>query len=112
MSGDPRDSAYSETAPTQAMEAELYQLALELRGVPVDTQTHTLHLRALDLKREVSSWHGKAPEKPRAAAVRDEIAYLRSEAARWRADLRSGRERTCMVQTRAGCLGLGRDGHT
>jgi hypothetical protein len=37
-------------------EAMLYTLALQLRRLPVNDRTHRLHVRALELKRDLARW--------------------------------------------------------
>ncbi len=51
----------------------LYQLASQLRSMPFD---RGVHLRALQLKREVRAWETAAPTAERVDAVLDEIRSM------------------------------------
>jgi hypothetical protein len=66
------------------LERELYELALELRRVPVVEKSRRVHVRALELKREIMR-AGADEEALRSA--RDEIGRLRAEAIRLRRQL-------------------------
>jgi hypothetical protein len=61
----------------------LFTLAAELRFVPIEERTMRLHLRALELKREVRAWqaaaHEREPTKEEIGAVMDEIRRLAGE---------------------------------
>lgn len=61
-------------------ERALHVLARDLRAVPVNAATRRLHLRALELKREVARWHDVEPDVPTRCAVLDEIEELSREA--------------------------------
>jgi hypothetical protein len=62
----------------------LHELALELCQVPVDSHTRELHLRALQLKRDVAAWKSApAPDAIRRAVVA-ELGELRGQATAWR----------------------------
>ncbi|HVH40821.1 MAG TPA: hypothetical protein VM925_00715 [Labilithrix sp.] len=65
-------------------ERSLFDLASQLRRIPLESKTKPLHLRALELKREVASWRGRVPDLRTRAAVLDEIEQLAREAQRHR----------------------------
>lgn len=60
-------------------ERALHVLARDLRAVPVDGTTRRLHLRALELKREVARWRDAEPDVPSRCAALDEIEELSRE---------------------------------
>jgi hypothetical protein len=63
--------------------ALLYDLAVVLRCVPLSPETRDLHVRALELKRDVGRWASEQPPAPlREAAIR-EILDLRRQASMW-----------------------------
>ena len=67
----------------------LFELAAELRFVPVEERTRRLHLRALELKREVRSWRTQPPELAACDALCDEVQSLADEARRVQAERHS-----------------------
>lgn len=77
----------------RAAEAEqlLFELARELRFVPIEPRTTKAHLRALELKREVRAWCERPPDDDTIAAVLDEIRRLSEEAMRLRAEVPNGK---------------------
>ncbi|HEY8077325.1 MAG TPA: hypothetical protein VIF62_24535 [Labilithrix sp.] len=58
---------------TTFAEELLYRLALQLRSMPFD---RGMHLRALQLKREVRAWETTPPDASRVDAVLDEIRSM------------------------------------
>lgn len=64
----------------QRAERLLFELASELRFVPVDEGNRGLHVRALELKAALSRWIGAPPPPEERRAVCDEIASLRARA--------------------------------
>lgn len=77
-------------------EALLHALATELRNVPVDERTQALHVRALQLKREVTQW-GEAIAAEVRDQVLEELHALRAETAHWQ-DAPSGRQMADALQ--------------
>lgn len=63
-------------------ERSLFALASELRRVPLDASTKGLHLRALELKREIARWRGRPPDPREPNAVLEEIERLAEETRR------------------------------
>ncbi len=78
--GPPSDLA----ADQHRAERLLAELAIELRRVPVDEHTRTLHLRALALKRAVMRWPDDQPDESVRHAVVDEVRVMQKEALDWR----------------------------
>lgn len=74
----------------RGIERDLYELALELRRVPVDEGSRKVHVRALELKRELGK--GAALDEHALRAVREEIRGLLAEAIRLRRELLTGRQ--------------------
>lgn len=72
-------------------ESLLHELATELRRVPMCERTRELHIRALTLKREVSSWGVLEPGGPQRGAVITELGDLHRKAHRYR-ELPTGRQ--------------------
>lgn len=66
------------------IERLLFELAAELRFVPVEGSARTLHVRALELKREVRAWHEAPPESAKVDTVLSEIEELTERARRER----------------------------
>jgi hypothetical protein len=77
-------------ARARIAEQRLFELASELRFVPIDGRATRTHLRALELKREVRSWESRAPDEARMNAVLDELRALSLEARQLRSELRTG----------------------
>jgi hypothetical protein len=71
-------------------EALLMDLAADLRQVPVEEATRTLHTRALQLKRSVAVWSAGFPDEATRQSTCDEILALQQEAREFRGRLRSG----------------------
>jgi hypothetical protein len=67
-------------ARARVAERRLFELARELRSVPVDGRATRTHLRALELKREVKSWESAVPDEARVDAVLEEVRRLSAEA--------------------------------
>ena len=63
----------------------LHVLAHDLRRIPFVESTRRLHVRALELKREVALWSVDAPDVTTRSTTLDEIETLSGEARRWRA---------------------------
>jgi hypothetical protein len=61
-------------------ESLLHALALELRKVTIDGQTQALHVRALQLKHEVTQWRVVSPGADERRRVLGEICALHDEA--------------------------------
>jgi hypothetical protein len=61
-------------------ERSLYVLATELRRIPLDTATKRLHLRALELKRNVARWREHPPSRETAVSTLEEVEALAREA--------------------------------
>jgi hypothetical protein len=61
-------------------ERGLYVLATELRRIPLDAVTRRLHLRALELKRNVARWREHPPSRETAASTLEEVEALAREA--------------------------------
>lgn len=78
--------------PTKIRAAEqlLYELARDLRFVPIEPRTMRVHLRALELKREVRAWGSAPPDEGAMTAVIDEARQLSDEARRLRAEVPNG----------------------
>ncbi len=74
----------------RSIERDLYELALELRRVPVDERSRKVHVRALELKRELRKV--AALDEHALRAVREEIRGLLAEAIRLRRELLTGRQ--------------------
>lgn len=68
----------------------LFELARELRFVPIEPRTMKAHLRALELKREVRGWSERAPREEAMKAVLEEIRRLSEEAGRLRVEVPTG----------------------
>jgi hypothetical protein len=64
----------------RAAEAELHELALELRRLPPDEGTLGLHRAALGLKRDLSRWHTERPAQAAVSAALERIGQMRREA--------------------------------
>ncbi len=64
-------------------EALLYDLATVLRCVPLGSHTRALHVRALELKRDVCRWPADRPAPSARRAALEELVGLRREAAMW-----------------------------
>jgi hypothetical protein len=60
----------------QRAEAILHDLAAELRLVPLEEHTSHLHIRALELKREVARWAQTCPPRESRVAAIDELVEL------------------------------------
>jgi hypothetical protein len=60
----------------------LHELALDLRHVPVDGQTQALHVRALQIKRDVIRWADQSLAAEERTRVLDELSELRAVARR------------------------------
>jgi len=76
----------SETlANARAAEQLLFELARDLRYVPIEPRTMRAHLRALELKREVRTWAESSPDEATVKGVLAEIRRLSAEAHRLRA---------------------------
>ena len=67
---------------TRNAQALLHTLALELRHVPVDGQTQAIHVRALQLKRDVTHWQESLAAEAR-ERVLEELSDLCAEAVQW-----------------------------
>jgi hypothetical protein len=65
---------------TTHAENQLFALAMELRRVPVQSRTRELHLRALELKRDVARWRASRPGESERERVFAEIEALTREA--------------------------------
>jgi hypothetical protein len=77
-------------AKARAAEGLLFDLAAELRFVPIQGEATRTHLRALELKRELRSWEEKPPDDgARIDAVLEELRRLSVEARRYRQELRT-----------------------
>lgn len=70
----------------------LFALAIELRRVPIQPgpleeprRTRGLHLRALELKRDVALWRASPPSEAERESVFAELVELTREAHSWRA---------------------------
>lgn len=74
----------------RAVEQLLYELARDLRFVPIEPRTMRAHLRALELKREVRAWASAPPDEGAMTAVIDEARRLSDEARRLRAEVPTG----------------------
>jgi hypothetical protein len=75
--GDRGTSTSSNLAADQhRAESLLSELATELRRVPVDEHTRSLHLRALALKRAVMHWAEQHPDESIRHAVVDEVLAM------------------------------------
>jgi len=85
--GPPSDLAMDQ----QDAERLLSELAIQLRGVPLDGRTSPLHLRALALKRTVMRWSDDQPDESLRHAVVDEVRVMQEEALEWRRLAGSGR---------------------
>jgi hypothetical protein len=72
------------TSDQHRAESLLAELATDLRWVPVDGRTRTLHLRALSLKREVMRWSEELPEESIRHSLLDEVVEMQAEARDWR----------------------------
>jgi hypothetical protein len=57
-------------------ERQLYALASQLRNVPASGPTRELHLRALQLKRELARWRTQLPDPAVREAVFSELEEL------------------------------------
>ncbi|HZU83102.1 MAG TPA: hypothetical protein VE987_09310 [Polyangiaceae bacterium] len=73
-------------------EALLFDLAADLRLVPVEETTRALHIRALQLKANVVLWSADSPDEGARRAVCAEIAALHEQARDCRRRMRSGRQ--------------------
>jgi hypothetical protein len=78
-------SAVDRSLEADASHAEslLYELAVTLRRVPVEESTRRMHVRALDLKRQVVRWRADQPPRDERLSALDEIDQLAQEAAFW-----------------------------
>jgi hypothetical protein len=72
------------TCADRRLQAEtlLHEVATELRGLPFEESTRSLHLRALALKRAIAGWADREPEDGELVAVCEEIGSLEREARR------------------------------
>lgn len=61
-------------------ERALFVLANELRRVPLEPDTRRMHVRALELKREVARWRDRRPDIRERSAILEEIEALAREA--------------------------------
>ncbi len=66
------------------VEEALHRLAVELRRVPVGEATRRLHVRALELKRDVTRWGEQRADGETMRAALEEIDGLLAEAIGWR----------------------------
>jgi len=63
-------------------ERQLFALASRLRRVPASGPTRSLHLRALELKRELARWRAQPPDmeaRDRVLAALEELSRLTEE---------------------------------
>lgn len=60
-------------------EGLLFALASELRYVPVEERTRELHVRALELKRDVAEWLRRRPDASVRQALCREVQELQAE---------------------------------
>ncbi len=77
------------TSARHAVQRALFELAADLRSVPVNERTKRLHLRALELKRMLSTWEEHPPDDHEADAVLEEVQELAVEARRYRDEMRA-----------------------
>jgi hypothetical protein len=71
-------------------EGLLFELAKDLRHVPLEERTRALHLRALALKQAVARWPQSAPDPASRQALCEEVLAMQRETRDWRRSLRSG----------------------
>jgi hypothetical protein len=64
-----------------AAKAQLHQLALELRRMPIDDEVIHLHLGALELKRDLLRWEREAPASADVQDALDKIERIRCQVA-------------------------------
>jgi len=76
-------------ATKRIVEQRLYDLASELRFVPVRENTRPLHLRALALKRALREWSAVPPPPDALAAMHAELRALLDAARSARRDIRA-----------------------
>jgi len=96
-------------AKIDCAEQLLYELAAVLRAVPVEERTKDLHVRALELKRDVAAWRGRRPSDETCDAILDELEGLVNEARAQRDQGRvvSSRFRARTVTSSPASRGLG-----
>jgi hypothetical protein len=80
VEGQAVDASVSLEETIARAEELLFALAIELRAVPVHERTRAVHLRALELKRDVASWRASPPIEDDRTRVFREIETLTREA--------------------------------
>lgn len=89
----------------------LHGLAHDLRRVPFLPSTRALHVRALELKRDVARWRRTVPDVDTRVRTLDEIEQLAAEAPRWRLRRDRARDRGSEAAVaRPHVVALGPDG--
>ena len=79
-------------ADVHRAEMLLFELATELRRLPVEERTRALHVRALELKHSLGRWPEDQPDDPARRAFCDEVIALQRETRDFSAALRSVRQ--------------------
>jgi hypothetical protein len=91
------------TGHKRRAEGLLYELAGELKFLPLEERTRDLHLRALSLKRTIGQWSDDEREAPDGAereSVCAEIVSMQERAREFRGRIRSGQQ--LVAASRAG----------
>ena len=70
---------YAAVHPQRTAVELLYELAAELRVLPIRPATLRLHLRALELKRRVRDWDHDPPDRAAVDDVIEDVDRLRAE---------------------------------
>lgn len=82
-------------------ERSLFALASELRRVPLGESTRQLHVRALELKREMVRWREHPPDQDVLTRALEEIERLAREARRHQTPVDRSRSAALAVVSRA-----------
>lgn len=98
----------STLAKIRAAEQVLFDLACELRFVPVAPGTAHVHVGALELKRKVHAWQTAPPDEAAIDAILAELRKLAAEAQELRHHVRPGRQLACSVGSRRAGFPLAR----
>lgn len=98
----------STLAKVRDAEQLLFDLACQLRGVPVAPGTARIHVRALELKREIQAWQTAPPDEAATDAVLAELRKLTDGAERLHRRVRHRRPLSCTVGSRRPGFPLGR----
>lgn len=97
------DFASAHDHALRGIERDLHELALELRRVPIDECSRKVHVRALELKRDLRR-HAFLDERALRTA-QEEIRGLIAEAIRLRRELLTGRQARAASLARGGRVG-------